>query len=222
MWLMTQRQNYRLFQHASVLEIVTKMFDEWELRHELRLDRDHFPKLELRIQYGESDFAFVARLLEEAGITFHFEDDLLEGSKLILNDKPHRNEARGGGPIRFIDDPTLAKSAQHDYLTDIRVGNQVRPGKLTIRDFDFRRPGFALFGESPAHSGIEARLEQYHYMPGAFLHEGHARSNETPTADDKGTARHHHPSGHHLALKRLEGHRSSKQTIRFKTNALDL
>lgn len=222
MWLLTQRQNYRLFQHVSVIEIVTKMFDEWELRYELKLDKDHFPKLELRIQYGESDFSFVSRLLEEAGITFYFEDDLLEGSKLVLHDKPNRNEMRGGGPLRFMDDTTMAKAAEHDYVTEVRVSNKVRPGKLTIRDFDFRRPGFALFGESPTLSGIEARLEQYHYMPGAFLHEGHTRNQETPMADMRGMARHHHPSGHGLALKRLEGHRAEKQTVRFKTNAIDL
>jgi type VI secretion system secreted protein VgrG len=221
LWLLTQRQNYRIFQHTSIPDIVTKILSEWEVRHELRIDKERYPKLELRIQYGESDHAFFSRLLEEAGITHYFEDDLLEGSKLVLSDQPHRNEVRGGGPLRFVDDPSLAKAAEFDYLTEIRVGNKVRPGKLTIRDFDFRRPGFALVGESPVHNGIEARLEQYHYVPGAFLTEGH-KFTETPAADDKGIARHHHPHGHGLAHQRLEVHRATKQQVTFRTNALDL
>ena len=222
LWLLTQRQDYRLFQHASVPEVVTKILDEWRVRHEWRTEAERYPKLELRVQYGESDFAFVSRLLEEAGVTYFFEDDVVEGSRLVLHDKPQSAEAREGGPIRFVDDPSAAKAAQHDYVTEVRVGNKVKPGKLTIRDFDFRRPGFALFGESPAAAGVESRLEQYEYLPGAFLSEGQPRSAETPRADDKGVARHHQPAGHDLAQRRLEGQRATKQVVHFKTNALDL
>jgi len=221
LWLMTQRTNYRMFQHQSVPEIVKKMLDEWRIRHDLRITEERYPKLELRTQYGESDYAFIARLLEEAGITFYFEDELIEGSRLVLHDEPHKNEPRAGGPLRFLDDPTLAKAAEHEYLTEIRVGNRVRPGKLTIRDFDFRRPGFALFGESKVETGADPKLEEYHYLPGAFLHET-ARTAETPAADDRGALRHHQGSGHFLAARRLEGHRASKRVVHFKTNALDL
>ena len=220
-WMLTQRQNNRLFQHRSVPEIVGTILDEWQIEHELRLEQDRYPKLELRVQYGESDHAFVSRLLEEAGVSSYFEDDLIEGSRLVLHDRPHTSEARHALPIPFLDDPTMAKAAEREYLTEVRIGNKVRPGKLTIRDFDFRRPGFALFGESPPHAGPEARLEQYHYQPGAFLHEGH-KGGDTPTADDKGVARSHHPTGHHLAATRLEGHRATKQLVHFKTNAMDL
>ena len=221
LWLLTQRQDYRLFQHQSIPEIVGKLLDEWRIRHQLRIEADKYPKLELRIQYGESDFAFVSRLLEEAGITYHFEDDVVDGSQLVLSDKPQSHEAREGGPVRFVDDASAAKAAQHDYVTEVRIGNKVKPGKLTIRDFDFRRPGFALFGEAAAHTGVESKLEQYQYLPGAFLSET-ARSAETPRADDKGAARHQQPLGHELAQKRLEGQRATKQVVHFKTNALDL
>ena len=221
LWLLTQRRNYRLFSHMSVPEIVTKMLREWDLHHELRIDKDRYPKLELRIQYGESDHAFLSRLLEEAGIAYYFEDDV-SGSRLVMHDEPQTNEKRGGPPLGFVDDPTLAKSSEFDHVTEVRIGNKVRPGKMTIRDFDFRRPGFALFGESSSQGDMDSKLEQYHYQPGAFLTEGHKSLAETPSADDRGVARHHHPHGHDIALKRLEGHRATKQVVHFKSNALDL
>src|SRR5689334_12317164 len=179
-----------MFQHMSVPEIARKMLEEWRIRFDARIDEDRYPKLELRTQYGESDFAFIARFLEEAGITFHFEDELIEGSKLVLNDKPHKNEVRAGGPIRFLDDPSLAKAAEHDYLTEVGVVTRVRTGKLTIRGFDFRRPGFALFGEAKIDHATDPQLEEYHYLPGAFLLE-QRKSHETPTAEDRGALRHH-------------------------------
>jgi type VI secretion system secreted protein VgrG len=221
LWMLTQRTDHRLFQHQSVPEIVGKVLDGWEIRHELRIEREAYPRLELRVQYGESDYAFVSRLLEEAGIAFFFEDDLLHGSQLVLHDRPHLGEPRESPPLPFVDEPSAVRAAEHEHVTAVRVKHHVRPGKLTIKDFDFRRPGFALVAESPAHAGVEARMEQYHYHPGAFLTEGH-KGGETPTADDRGVARSHHAAGNRVAAQRLEGHRASKQIVHFQTNAMDL
>ncbi|MEO7330105.1 MAG: type VI secretion system tip protein VgrG, partial [Minicystis sp.] len=207
LWLLTQRVNNRLFQHLSVPEIAKKLLDEWKIRVDLRVDETRHPKLELRVQYAENDYAFFCRQLEEAGISFYFEDDGGHGSQLVLTDGPHRNEPRAGGAIRFVDDPSLARAAEHEYLTAVRVGNKVRPGRLTIRDFDFRRPGLSLHSESVVQHDVEGMLEQYHYIPGAFHHEGH-QGGETPTADDKGVARAHHTAGQRRADRRLEGHRA--------------
>jgi type VI secretion system secreted protein VgrG len=221
LWMLTQRRNHRLFLHKSIPEIVTQLLDEWKVRHTFKVERDRYPKLELRVQYGESDYAFVSRLLEEAGIAFYFEDDVVEGSMLVLNDRPHTNDARRAPPIPFVDEPTQIMVAEREYVTDLHLGHKVRPGRLTIRDFDFRRPGFALFGESLALEGVEAKMEQYHYLPGAFLTEGHP-GGETPYADDKGVARSHHPAGQRLAQQQLEAHRATKQVVNLRTNVLDL
>src|SRR5262249_22994452 len=58
--LPTQRRNNRLFSHASVPEIVGKILDEWKIEHAFRVDASLHPKLELRVQYGESDHAFIS------------------------------------------------------------------------------------------------------------------------------------------------------------------
>src|SRR5204862_379882 len=48
---------------------------EWKITPELRIQAGRYPKLEYRVQYQESDYAFISRLLEEAGITFFFTHD---------------------------------------------------------------------------------------------------------------------------------------------------
>lgn len=237
LWMLTQRYNCRLFQHKSVPEIAAQLLTEHKIRHVLRIDdaqRASFPKLELRAQYNETDYAFMTRLLEEAGISFFFEDDPIEGSQLVLSDRPHAAHARPFGALPFVDDASLTQASEQEHMTEVRLGNRVRPGRVTIRDFDFRRPGFALVGESkskpvkgtrarsrgevPEH---EHRMEQFLYQPGAFASEGHEGA-DTPVADDKGVNRHHHERGHSLAELRLEAERASKQVVSFKTTALDL
>jgi type VI secretion system secreted protein VgrG len=73
LWLLTQRVNHRIFQHLSAPEIAVQLLREWEVPVELRVDLERFRRLEYRVQYGESDFAFLSRILEEAGISYFFE-----------------------------------------------------------------------------------------------------------------------------------------------------
>ncbi|HSN97796.1 MAG TPA: phage late control D family protein, partial [Candidatus Nanopelagicales bacterium] len=221
LWLLTQRRGNRLYQHLSIPDIVDRLLGEWQIEPVWRVDRGRYPKLELRVQYGETDHAFFCRLLEEAGITFLFEDDFEKGSRLVLADAPQAAEVRAGGPLPFLDAPDAAQAGEMEYLTGVEIGQEVRPGRMTIRDFDFRRPAFPLFGEAASGAGVEAFLEQYHHEPGAMLVEGGA-GGDTPVADDKGVARFEQGAGHGLAGRALAGARASRRSVSFRTNAIDL
>ena len=73
MWLTTQRRNHRMFQQMSELDIVKKLLGEWGVEMELKL-KEQYKKRKYRVQYGESDYTFLSRMLEDAGITFYFEE----------------------------------------------------------------------------------------------------------------------------------------------------
>jgi uncharacterized protein involved in type VI secretion and phage assembly len=171
LWLLTQRHNHRLFQHQSIPDIAGKILAEWSIEPAWKIDRGEYPKLELRIQYGESDFAFLSRLLEEAGISYFFAEDREKGSTLVFCDAPQSAEARAGGLLAYVDKPNA--SAELEYVSRVRISRDVRPGKVTIRDHDFRRkPDFKLLGSASSGSGsIEDKLELYQYRPGAGLVE---------------------------------------------------
>ena len=220
LWQLTERRNHRTFQHLSVPEIVDQILGEWRIEHTWLVDRSLHPKLELRVQYGETDYDFLRRMLEEAGIAFYFDDgDNDAGARLVLHERPDRGGLREGGPLRYVDNPTEA--AEREYLTEMHVSQEVRTGRVTIRDHDFRRRmQHKLQGQSsvPAPGHL---LEQHVYAPGAFLVEGGTRG-DTPVADDKGVARHDDEAGQDLAERRLEGLRASRRIVSFRTNALAL
>ena len=67
LWLLTQRRNHRIFQHETTPDVVKKLFGEYRIEPTLELTAE-YPRHEYCVQYGESDFAFVSRLLEQAGI----------------------------------------------------------------------------------------------------------------------------------------------------------
>src|SRR3954468_685750 len=92
LWLLTLRHHYRIFQPLSVPEILASILDELSVVHAFRMDEDAFPELEYRVQYGESDYAFLCRMCEDAGLSFFFEEDAGTeedaGSVLVVSDAP--------------------------------------------------------------------------------------------------------------------------------------
>jgi type VI secretion system secreted protein VgrG len=158
LWLLAHRGGHRIFQHLAIPDIVTKILGEWALPHAWRIDRGQYPKHEYRVQYGESDFTFVSRLLEEAGIAYTFDEEA--SSALVFSDALHQNKPRGGAPVPYEHNPTQA--AEREFVSDIELVHEVRPGAFTIRDYDFRKPAYPLFGEAPKATAPEDRYEQYH------------------------------------------------------------
>src|SRR5262249_49466186 len=82
LWVLTQKHDYRIFQHLSTPDIIDKALEKWHVEPTWKIDRGRYPKLEYKVQYDESDYAFFCRLLEEAGISFVFTDGDEPGSKL--------------------------------------------------------------------------------------------------------------------------------------------
>ncbi|UQA56814.1 type VI secretion system Vgr family protein [Polyangium aurulentum] len=217
-WLLTQRRNYRIYQHLSIPDIVDALLAEWAITPVWKIDRGSYPKLEYKVQYGESDYAFMSRLVEEAGICFTFPDE--NGSNITFHDELEKGPRRAGLPIPYVEEPN--QEAEKEFVTQVRLSHEVRPGLHTQRDYDFRRPSYTLSQPSERAPAPEDRYEQYHYQPGSFLSEVGRGDGNTPVADDKGIARHDEKYGKGRADKALLGRRMGRRQVAFETNVPDL
>jgi type VI secretion system secreted protein VgrG len=215
LWLATQRRNNRIFQNKTELDIARQMLREWDIETDEKISETYKTR-KYRVQYGETDFGFISRMLEEAGIAFYFAD---QGGKtvFVLSDAPQENREREM-PIAYRDTPG---SADKEHITAVKVSRLIRPGKLTVRDHDYRRPANFALGASASSNGIEERLESFHYEPGAFLFEAN-NGVSTPVADDRGMHRTDETEGEQLAKKRLAASRGDASRVSFRTNVTDL
>ncbi|NUP10803.1 MAG: type VI secretion system tip protein VgrG [Polyangiaceae bacterium] len=220
LWLASQRRNYRMFQHKSELEIVEQLLAEWEITPVKRLS-EGYKKRKYRVQYGETDYAFICRMLEDAGVSFYFVER--DGQmQLVLDDNPQTNAVRD--PIPFRDRP---QDAELEHVTAVQVARRVRPGRYTMRDHDYRRQASFPLVNSAAEThgaddaGLEGRLERYHYVPGAMLFASEG-GDESPTADDRGAYRADQEEGSRLARRRLDAQRTGAREVVFKTNTVDV
>lgn len=216
LWLLQHRRGNRIFQHLSIPDIVKKLLGEWGISPTWRIQGGAYPKLEYKVQYAESDYDFMSRLLEEAGIAFTFADGTGEP---IFGDALQHGPPREGAAIPYVDAPNSA--AQKEYVTHVHLAREVRPGAAMFRDFDPRKPAFKLFGSAPAKQGVEGKLEQYHYDAGSFSAETGQHAN-TPSADDFGFSRHDPAYGTSLATRTLEANRAGENTIHLAGNTFDL
>ncbi len=225
MWLLTQRRVNRIIQHLSTPDIVKQILDEFAIEPKLTISEKH-PKHEFRVQYGETDYAFVTRLLEEAGITFAFDAQVSGGSAksiLSLSDAPQHGSSVA--VIDYFDTPNDGRISGY-FITDVHLAHGVRPGTATYRDFDFRKPRLALRDSSEfalaEGEKVEEPYEQYHYAPGVSLIEVDSADDQQDVADDKSIARHLQEENKRRAEIRVEALRYGKRKVDFRTNHPEL
>jgi type VI secretion system secreted protein VgrG len=133
LWFLTCRRNSRVFQAMSVKDIVAKVLGEYKAGsdHEFRLN-DTPPKLDYCVQYDETDFDFVTRLLEEAGICYFFEHTDSKHTMVMADAMSKHKVMTGTGKIKW-------SNALRDEATVINWFGQKesRPKKAVVRDYDY-------------------------------------------------------------------------------------
>ncbi len=226
LWLLSKRSTQRIFQHLSAVEIVTTILTEWHIRHRWDLDPSAYPKLEYRVQYGESDYDFVCRLLQQFAISYFFELAPSEAgeqseTRLVMSDRLHEGEPRPGEPLPFVDNPSEA--AEREYITKLRLSEEVRPGRVTIRDFDFRlKPDYELVSSVALQAGPERAYEQYRYQPGALRVDEGPGASSMPVGDNTGVICSDEQYGLERASRNLAALRNARRAIRYDTNVVDI
>lgn len=216
LWFLSQRRNYRTFQVISEIEIVTGMLREASIPFELRLDPARHARREMRVQYGESDLAFIHRMLEDAGITYWFEDVADVGSVVVFSDEPQSRSPSAA----LAWSPEGIENGERPDARRVELRRRLRPGRYTLSDVDIRESA----DRQPIVSAIDAQataleqlIERFHHSPGVTQVEG--SPSDTPTADERIAIRSDLAFGRTLAQKRLAGERRDAKTLSFASRS---
>ncbi|WP_416762587.1 type VI secretion system Vgr family protein [Roseateles sp. So40a] len=143
LWLLTRTADCRIFQEMTVPDIVKAVFDDHPVaRHEFKLMRAYRPWTYC-VQYRETDFNFVARLLEQEGIYWYFTHDE-GGHTLVLTDAASAHDcAPGCESLPFYGGVNNAPP-ELEYVDAWVTQESLKPGKVVITDYDFERPSTSL------------------------------------------------------------------------------
>ena len=166
-WLLTRTVNSRIFQEKTGRQIIEQIFsDRGFSDYEFRLSSQYDPR-EYCVQYHESDFNFISRLLEQEGIFYFFEHKdgrhvlVLADSSDEHHDCPHQSTVRcqlSGGSIQETE----------DVITNLAWGEEIRFGKYTTKDFNYLMPTTDLRVEMPTRIAHAQGEREYFDFPGMY------------------------------------------------------
>lgn len=181
LWLLTLSADCRIFQGKSVPEILEEVFlDHGWSDFDNRLSATYPPR-EYCVQYGETAFDFVSRLMEEEGIAYWFEHTADRHTLVLADDPGAFTACPGADRVGYGESGTWL---QQNVVTDCAAEHNVVIGSYYVDDFNFETPSTDLMvfarGDSAgggAGSG-EAAGRVYEY-PGGFAtsDDGEARAS---------------------------------------------
>jgi len=174
LWLLTARTNSRIFQHKTVPAIVKALLSEHGYDHVETPLEGTYPALEYVVQYRESDFAFVSRLMEGAGIYYYFKHEESQ-HKLVLADAESAHGAPPGGVSTFPFRPTEEGRPKwpQDHVNKWEMQQRFRPSAFAAKDYNFEMPRLDLLSRSKGRAKQKqgGGMEVFEY-PGGYLASG--------------------------------------------------
>jgi type VI secretion system secreted protein VgrG len=139
LWFLVRTYDCRIFQNQTAVEIIKTIFGKYPIAEfEDRLT-GHYPRRVYCVQYRESDFDFVSRLMESEGIYYFFnhEDDR---HTLVLADSPQAHENFANyAEVPFFPRDDLARR-ERDHVYEWQVRSIVESGAYLHTAFDFEKP----------------------------------------------------------------------------------
>ena len=158
-WLLRYTTNTRKFRNLTSQDIITKILDEHQVKHEWQITRKP-PVRKYCVQYRESNLDFINRLLEFEGIFFTFSPEGL----LVLGDKSSASPTVEGQSVFELMDAQSALSWDEVGIYAFRKGARVASGTATVNDFNWKKPKISLLKSKSAE--LDAELEIYDYPTG--------------------------------------------------------
>jgi type VI secretion system secreted protein VgrG len=178
LWLLKKSSNCRIFQGMTVPDIVKSVCSTYGGLVSLSADglTAEYPALIYCVQYRETDFDFVCRLLEDAGIYFYFTctDD---SHTMVLADSYNTHEDIDG-----YDSLKFTNSKKSGGLIEETVSQWVASGEIqsssyAMNDYNFEKSQGSTSGGMKSISTIAAAFEQTAYemydYPGQYVDAAH-------------------------------------------------
>lgn len=167
-WFLTCNTDSRIFQNKTVPDIIKEVFREHGFSDfEESLTGSH-REWEYCVQYNETDFDFISRLMEHEGIYYYFKHE--EGKHtLVMADSVNAHEMVPGYEEVPYYPPEENERRERDHLYSWTLSQHIQPGAYVLNGFDFKKPKANLLVNATLPREHEkANYEVYDY-PGAYI-----------------------------------------------------
>lgn len=173
LWFLTRTADCRIFQNKTAPEIIKAVFDGLGFSdYKLQL-RNTYPQREYCVQYRETAFNFVSRLMEQEGIFYFFQHDQGKHT-LVLADQKSAYQDCSESQVDFS-----SGSRASNHITSWEHQYEFLSGKWTQTDYNFETPSTNLLSSTNTVLTVPGmtKYELFDY-PGVYgvKNQGDARS----------------------------------------------
>ena len=161
-WMLTMCADCRIFQNKTSLEIVKQIFQDQGFSDFSDKTTATLTPREYCVQYRETAFAFVNRLLEEEGIAYYFQHDASKHTLVLVDDSNSWGTCPGLTSARFVGGEP--KYDADDMVLDCMLDQSVTSDEYKADDYNFTIPSTQLLATA---SGSETARSIYDY-PGIY------------------------------------------------------
>ena len=182
LWLLTRASNCRIFQNKTVPDIVSEVCGAYGGEAVLTSDllTEEYPPLTYCVQYRETDFAFVCRLLEDAGIYFFFTHDAERHTLHLADSCNAHSPIPMYGALKFAQAKLSRGEWTEESVFSWRAAGEIQPSRYVLNDFNFERASSSMNGGLLATANIATGFRQQQYemftYPGRYETVGKGNS----------------------------------------------
>ena len=138
LWFLSQTSDCRIFQNKTVPEIVMQIFQEFGFRDFRNALQGTYERLDVALQYRETEFNFISRLMEREGMFYFFEHEQGKHT-LVIADQPAAHPVLPGTPTLSYQ-PGDGSGAGGDVITRLASKAGVASREIYDERLQFRDP----------------------------------------------------------------------------------
>jgi type VI secretion system secreted protein VgrG len=173
LWFLTRTADCRIFQNKTAPDIIKAVFDGFGFSdYKLQL-RNTYPQREYCVQYRETAFNFVSRLMEQEGIFYFFQHDQGKHTLILADQKSAYQDC----PESQVDFSSGSRASNHIMSWEHQY--EFRSGKWAQTDYNFETPSTNLLSSTNTVLTVPGmtKFELFDY-PGVYgvKSQGDARS----------------------------------------------
>lgn len=146
LWFLTRGRNCLIFQEMSVVDIFEDVCKERYgfSDYENKLTATYDP-LVYCVQYRETAFDFLNRLMEQEGIFYFFKHEEQKNTLILRDSNPPGGESIGELPYRSKDDP---EAGRIEHVRQWALHQEIQPVEFQLNDYNFEKPKTKLLAKS--------------------------------------------------------------------------
>lgn len=168
LWFLTRNANCKIFQYKTIPDIVQEVFSDagyTDFRNSLT---GSYAKREYCVQYRETDFNFVSRLMEQYGIFYFFEHEDGKHTLVMADDASVHQACPEQESARY--EKTSGDLDSEDVITGWNLRQELRTGNYQLTDYNFETPQTDLIVIEPTvhTAGPNTDFTIYDY-PGSHM-----------------------------------------------------